>query len=130
MKIDQKEKLSNTMIISIMASAKQIAWRKKFVKRYAKKGATKVAGYGKKKSASEKRAESKAKAYREESGERVILHKIKIVEKEIKKANRENKEISQAVHTTLFNIRDYAEKHNRPKLEREVKRLIKLMKNP
>jgi len=32
MKIDQKEKLSNTMIISFMASAKQIAWRKKFAK--------------------------------------------------------------------------------------------------
>ena len=72
----------------------------------------------------------KAKAYREESGERVILHKIKIIEREIKKANRENKEISQAVHTNLFNIRHYAQKFNRPKLEREVKRLIKLMKNP
>jgi len=32
MKIDQKEKLSNTMIISFMASAKQIAWRKKFAR--------------------------------------------------------------------------------------------------
>ena len=118
------------MRTDFMASAKQIAWRKKFAKRYAKKGAKKIYGYGKNKSAMEKRAEAKAKAYREESGERVILHKIKIIEREIKKANRENKEISQAVHTNLFNIRHYAEKFNRPKLEKEVKRLIKLMKNP
>jgi len=40
MKIDQKEKLSNTMIISFMASAKQIAWRKKFA-RMSKAGAFK-----------------------------------------------------------------------------------------
>ena len=32
MKIDQKENLCNTMITSFMASAKQIAWRKKFAK--------------------------------------------------------------------------------------------------
>jgi hypothetical protein len=32
MKIDQKENISNTMIISFMASAKQIAWRKKFAR--------------------------------------------------------------------------------------------------
>ena len=39
-KIDQKEKLSNTMIISFMATAKQIAWRKKFA-RMSKAGAFK-----------------------------------------------------------------------------------------
>ena len=32
MKIDQKENLCNTMITSFMASAKQIAWRKKFAR--------------------------------------------------------------------------------------------------
>jgi len=56
--------------------------------------------------------------------------KIKIIEKEIKKANKANKEIPQAVHTNLFNIRQYAKDHKRPKLESEVKRLIRLMKNP
>ena len=38
MKIDQKENLCNTMRTGFMASAKQIAWRKKFAKKYAKKG--------------------------------------------------------------------------------------------
>jgi len=113
-----------------MASAKQIAWRKKFAKRYAKKGAKKIYGQGAKPDATARRAEAKVKAYVDAGKERVILHKIKIIEREIKKANRENKEISQAVHTNLFNIRHYAEKFNRPKLEKEVKRLIKLMKNP
>ena len=32
MKIDQKENLCNTMITDFMASAKQIAWRKKFAR--------------------------------------------------------------------------------------------------
>ena len=32
MKIDQKENLCNTMITSFMASAKQLAWRKKFAR--------------------------------------------------------------------------------------------------
>jgi len=40
MKIDQKENLCNTMITSFMASAKQIAWRKKFA-RMSKAGAFK-----------------------------------------------------------------------------------------
>jgi len=95
-----------------------------------KKGAKKIYGQGAKPDATARRAEAKVKAYVDAGKERVILHKIKIIEREIKKANRENKEISQAVHTNLFNIRHYAEKFNRPKLEKEVKRLIKLMKNP
>jgi len=103
-----------------MASAKQIAWRKKFA-RMSK------AGVFRKKSKVRKPDGSHQS---EDAKERMILHKIKIVEREIKKANRENKQIPQAVHTTLFNIRYYAKKFTRPKLEREVKRLIKLMKNP
>ena len=84
----------------------------------------------KKVSATEKRAVSKVAAFQENRKERVILGKIKILEKEIKKANKTNKEISQGVHTNLFNIRKYAKDHKRPKLESEVKRLIRLMKNP
>jgi len=84
----------------------------------------------KKVSATEKRAVSKVAAFQENRKERVILGKIKILEKEIKKANKANKEISQGVHTNLFNIRQYAKDHKRPKLESEVKRLIRLMKNP
>ena len=38
MKIDKRKKKNTTMRIDFMASAKQIAWRKKFAKKYANKG--------------------------------------------------------------------------------------------
>ena len=84
----------------------------------------------KKVSATEKRAVSKVAAFQENRKERVIFGVIKMLEKEIKKANKANKEIPQGVHTKLFTIRQYAKDHKRPKLESEVKRLIRLMKNP
>ena len=37
MKIDKRKKKNTTMRIDFMASAKQIAWRKKFAKLYGKK---------------------------------------------------------------------------------------------
>ena len=38
MKIDKRKKKNTTMRTDFMASAKQIAWRMKFAKKYAKKG--------------------------------------------------------------------------------------------
>ena len=81
-------------------------------------------------SATEKRAVSKVAAWSGNRNERAILGKIKILTKLIKKANKADVEIPQGIHTNLFNIRQYAKDHKRPKLESEVKRLIKLMKNP